>query len=235
VGCEVNGLSVIVPSRKDENLRLCLAAVRKHEPDLRIIVVDDGLQTWEWAKYMPLDRRQGVKPFVFSRAINQGIAAAGQGDVVILNDDALLESPGGFKALQRAAAENPGYGLVSATTDVAGNTQQFRQKADGVRVCSRTPGNSFATVAFVCVLIPRRTINAVGLLDTRFGGMTPAGKRIYGYEDNDYCRRVSDAGLQIAIHDGCYVEHSAMPSTFRSEPYDMEAARQIYIEKWGKM
>jgi hypothetical protein len=54
---------------------------------------------------------------------------------------------------------------------------------------------------------PRRTVERVDLLDARFTS--------YGWEDNDYCRRVRMDGLQIGIFDAklrrlairvCYVE-----------------------------
>ena len=171
----MNRLSVIVPSRNESNLRACISAIRAAGETCRIIVVDDGLPIdmqpsgcW-WCDNDPMLRLEGISPFCFSRNVNLGIQAAGDSDVCICNDDALLESPGGFSLLQRAAEEHPEYGLISATTNLAGNPAQWRMKDGGMRTCPNpTPGNSFATVAFVCVLIPRRTIDAVGLLDERF-------------------------------------------------------------------
>jgi len=90
----------------------------------------------------------------------------------------------------------------------------------------------------VCVLIPRRTIETVGLLDERFGGLTANGQRIYGWDDNDYCRRVRNAGLKIGIHDGCYVDHGSLKSTFRGDPRaagDISAGRELYLAKWGDL
>ena len=244
----MTGLSVVIPSKTAANLSACVAAIWKHEPDragLRIIVIDDGL---DWRTVMPdgqpynapgaaliparlLQMVDGIKPFIFARNCNLGIKAAGDDSVILLNDDALLESPGGFTLLQRAAEEHPEYGLISATTDVAGNTAQWRREGGRLRTCpSPTPGNSFSTVAFVCVLIPRRTIETVGLLDERFDpGM---------FEDNDMCRRIAQVRLKIGIHDGCLVNHSRLQPTFRASPTvgaDLERARQIYLKKWGSM
>ncbi len=247
----MSGLSVIIPSRTAGNLIACADAVRKHEPHVRIIVIDDGLNRFDapqefdvsaWINRMqPIEHLLGVQPFIFARNVNLGIQRAGDDDVVLLNDDALLEDHFGLTGMQYAAQQDSRLGLVSATTNLAGNPAQLRRA--GARACrecpSPTPGNSFATVAFICVLIPRRTINAIGLLDERFGGTTPEGKRIYGYCDGDYCRRVHLAGLKIGIHDGCYLDHNKLPSSFRSPssdpPIDMEAARQIYLKKWGHM
>ncbi len=131
--------------------------------------------------------------------------------------------------MQKFALTTSGIGLVSATTNHAGNPEQHRRAQEGVRILSgNTPGNSFPTVAFVCVLIPRWIIDFVGLLDERFApGM---------YEDNDYCRRLLPAQLKIAVHDGCYVDHGSLQPTFRADPRvgaKLEAARKIYLDKWG--
>lgn len=239
----MNELSVIIPSKAESNLRACISAMRKAGETCRIIVVDDGVDWVQWELAAEMRARwnvkvvAGVKPFIFARNVNLGIKAAGEDDVILLNDDALLETPGGFTAMHHAAQEHREYGLISAATNVAGNPAQGRQRnAHGLRTCpSPTPGNSFATVAFICVLILREVIARVGLLDERFGGMTPDGKRIYGYEDNDYSRRLHLAGLKIGIHDGCFVNHAKLPSNFRGEPHSLQAARDIYLEKWGTM
>jgi GT2 family glycosyltransferase len=63
-------------------------------------------------------------------------------------------------------------------------------------------------VCFICVLIPRRTINLIGMLDERY--------ECYSHQDDDYCFRIRKAGLEIGIHDGCFVDHASLKSTFRS-------------------
>lgn len=239
----MNRLSVVIPSKSLPNLLPCIAAVRQHEPSLPIYVIDDGLPDRSVVEAIMID---GPKPFIFARNMNLGIVAAGEDDVVLLNDDALLESPGGLTLMQKFANEHPDVGLVSASTNVAGNPEQFRKSHDPNRpipyqqriLMRATPGNSFPTVAFIAVMIPRRTIEVVGLLDERFGGTTAAGRPIYGHEDNDYCRRVSILGLKIAVHDGCYVDHSKLKSTFRGSPTgpgDCDASREIYLNKWKTM
>ena len=81
-------------------------------------------------------------------------------------------------------------------------------------------------VCFVCVYIPRTTIERVGLLDERYVD--------YGSEDDDYCLSVRKAGLKIGIHDGCYVEHGKLPSTFRSgRNADIRPNKARLRDKWG--
>jgi GT2 family glycosyltransferase len=232
--------TVIIPSRNAQNLVPCVEAVREHEPDAAIVVIDDGLyfgadsvhsRRWIRSK-KPIYFIEGRKPFAFARNINRGIRATGPGfrDVVLLNDDATLESPGGFSLMQAAAAEDENLGLVSATTNVCSSPVQYPAGTGHVRGASRAPGMSIPAVAFVCVLIPGRTIARVGMLDERFTA--------YGWEDTDYCRRLHDARLWVGIDDRCFVDHSRLTSTFRGSPRaagDIAEGRRIYLEKWGTL
>lgn len=213
-----------------------MVAIRSAEANCRVILVDDGVAFGAMEINDPqpafdgMERVFGEKPFAFPRNVNIGIKAAGDDDIVILNDDALLETSGGFSRLQRAAEEHPEYGIISATTNVAGNPSQ-KPHGIGLREECRT-------VAFVCVYVPRSTIEKVGIMDERFGGPTPAGKRIYGFCDNDYCRRVREAGLKIGIHDGCFVDHGSLRSSFRGDPHaagDISAGMELYQAKWGDL
>jgi GT2 family glycosyltransferase len=169
----------------------------------------------------------GVKPFCFSRNCNLGIKACDT-DVILLNDDALLETPFGFQQLSECSKAHPDFGVISAVTNVAGNLAQNPRNV-GLREEART-------LAFICVYIPRKTIELVGLMDERFGGLDAHGQPIYGYCDNDYCRRVRNAGLKLGIFDDCFVDHASLKSTFRGDAKacgDTSAGRELYRQKWG--
>jgi hypothetical protein len=98
-----------------------------------------------------------LHPCPLAEPIACGDSLAGGRDIVLLNDDALLQTSGGFTLLQKAAAEDPEYGLIAAACNNVGNENQF-PKGIGLREDPRM-------VCFVAVLIPRRTIDLVGLLD----------------------------------------------------------------------
>jgi GT2 family glycosyltransferase len=66
----------------------------------------------------------GAKPFIYARNCNLGIRMAGSGAVVLLNDDALLETVGGFTAMQRAGELHPEFGVIGAVTNVTGQPLQ---------------------------------------------------------------------------------------------------------------
>src|SRR5580692_11215509 len=160
--------SVIIPSRKASNLVPCVEAVRRAEPTAEILVIDDGID-WSAAWHLkPIVKViEGVKPFVFARNMNLGIQACA-GDVILLNDDALLETPFGFHELEEASLAHLEYGVISAVTNVVGNLAQ-QPRDMGLREEPRS-------LAFVCVYIPRATIDRIGLLDERFTS--------YGWDDN---------------------------------------------------
>ena len=216
--------AVVIPSRNAHNLEACVSAKLAMEPGqpIRLIIVDDGLRA------LPQCCKGGtviggIRPFVFARNCNLGIKEALRDPncegVILLNDDALLRSPGGFSLLARAAEQNPEYGVIGAVTNVTGQPLQF-PKGIGLRQVPH--------IAFVCVYIPLTTIEKVGMLDPRFTG--------YGWEDNDYTHRVNLAELKVCVHDGCYVDHGSLTSTFRGNPRtlaDIEPGRKIFNEKWG--
>lgn len=205
-------LTVVIPSKNIDNLAACIEAVRKHEPNVRLIVVDDGIE-WEdeesrikrhWREHDIV--LKGIEPFCFARNVNLGIKEAGTADVILLNDDALLKTPSGFGLLQQAAAENGEFGVIAAVTNNVNNRRQ-QQQGVGLRQEPKM-------VCFVAVFISRATIDAVGLLDERFVGYVD-NEKVYGGEDDEMCYRVRAAGLKIGIHDGVFVDHGSLRSTFR--------------------
>lgn len=216
------GFAVVVPSKTATNLLACIAYIRPSESKAHIIVVDDGLAGY------PVDVCviQGEKPFCYAANCNLGISTAFMDPectgVILLNDDALLMTPGGFSNLAQLSTEHPEVGILSATCNRVGNPNQ---KPDRFRLAFRYDP---CVLAFVCVYIPRTTVEKLGMLDERFVA--------YGCEDCDYCKRVLDADLKLGITETCFVDHRSLPSSFRSsgnKPSLSRLGRQIYFEKHG--
>lgn len=230
----MNALSVVIPSRNAVNLAACVNAVWQHDPGVRIIVVDDGV---DWNRCIDLaptfncgaiitQSVKGEKPFIFARNANIGIRAAGTDDVILLNDDALLQTYCGFTAMQFAASNAPEYGILASTSNNVGNAAQMP-------VCAALPTrggirDEGRTLCFIAVLITQKCRDIVGLLDERFVG--------YGLDDDDYSLRVRNAGLKLGIFDGCYVDHGSLTSSFRGPAGaggDFTPNMKLFIEKWG--
>ena len=220
--------SIIIPSRNIDNLTACVKALRAAGETARVIVIDDldPVPSRSELEFAGLDLSSdlvlmGVDPFVYARNCNLGIMAAEDDNIVLLNDDALLDD-GTFKDL---ASADQKWGVIAATTNVTGHAKQYRREFYRIRA------RAVDVAAFVCVYIPRHTIDTVGLLDERFTS--------YGGEDIDYCLRVREAGLEVGVSDYCYVDHSKLRSTFRpwregnSGGGDIRESNRIGREKWG--
>jgi glycosyltransferase involved in cell wall biosynthesis len=238
--------SIIIPSKNISNLQACVACICAAHETARIIIVDDfafdatatflqdvgdkpeQLSECTWIK--------GVKPFVFARNINLGIAAAGDDDVILLNDDALLKTHLGFSWLAASANDSPEYGILAAAVDGAcGCEEQKVQPGTRVRPVKHH------TVVFIAVYIRREVLTAMmstpgrvahantWWLDERYEG--------YGYDDDDMCERVRQLGLKLGVFDGCIVDHGSLPSSYRgtgsASSTDLAPNRARFIEKWG--
>jgi hypothetical protein len=216
-------------------------AVRYYEPDCQIVIIDDGVDLnelrskREWSGALEgCYLLAGKKPFNFARNCNMGIRSAGQRDIVLLNDDALMRSPEGFHVAQKAAEGDLDLGCIGATTNITGQILQKPQN-QGLRIIHH--------IAFVCVFIPRRAINRLkeyqrihpdtyrqqdGLLDERYC-------LDYGVEDRDYCEMLTRAGMKVAVHDKCYVDHSRLTSSYRGRPQAAGRSvqnRALFLEKY---
>jgi GT2 family glycosyltransferase len=87
---------------------------------------------------------------------------------------------------------------------------------------------SMRTLAFFCVMFPRRVYEHVGPLDEDFG--------LGFFEDDDYCRRIEQAGWRIMCAEDVFVHHHLSASfgklgKGRGELLKMN--QKIYEAKWG--
>jgi GT2 family glycosyltransferase len=237
-----NSYSVIIPSRNIGNLTKCVSTLRAMGEVGRIIVVWDGntRDTDEWfdsdETKGPLMIDEGRAPFVFARNINIGIRAAGADDVVLLNDDALLQTPAGFLNLRIQAQQYPEFGAIcpSFTPGSVGTPNLVWRGRPSL-------AEEKVMLVFACVYIPRSTIDKVGLLDERFavnaGG---PGSRGYGLEDDDYSLRIRQAHMKLGVYDGVLVDHvpesTGLQSTFRHDPehpHDVRAHEELFVNIHG--
>lgn len=219
-GEEVSKFTVVIPSKDAQNLEACLKAVYQFEPGCDVVVVDDGLERFPRGPQYVM----GEKPFCFAKNINIGIQAVSKDrDVILMNDDALLKTPGGFSGLASYSRTWPEFGLIAPVSDGVGNPNQ--QPTD-IRPTAMIRSET-RMVCFVCVYIPRTTLDVVGLLDERYVG--------YGLDDDDYCFSVRKAGLKLGICDACHMNHSTLTSTFRGHGKDapFTGNMKLFIEKWG--
>jgi len=189
--------------------KACVGALRRltEHPSWRIIAVDNGSTdgTVEWLGGVEgLTVIANPRNLGFSKACNQGIAAAGpDDDVVLLNSDLEVLDPAWLTTLQATAygAADVGVvgcrlvdggGLISHLGSYMPPLSLFGQQLGGLELdigqAQRTrPAES---VVFAQVYLTRQCIDRVGVLDEDFFSY---------FEDADYCVRVRKAGLQVVF------------------------------------
>jgi GT2 family glycosyltransferase len=236
-------VSVVIPTHDNlVFLRLCLESLLANAGALalEVVVVDNGSGDGT-ADYL---RRLGpqVRPIVnaenrgFAAAINQGIAAARGDAIVLLNDDTVVPP----EALERLVAhlDDPAVGLVGASSNRAGNEAEVPDAdyATYRELLGYAAGEVGAglldvrTVALFCAALPRRVVDAVGVLDERFGrGL---------FEDDDYAERVRRAGLRVAVATDAFVHHFGQASIGKLAQNDeygplFHGNRRRFERKWG--
>ncbi|MDG2148802.1 MAG: glycosyltransferase [Planctomycetota bacterium] len=246
-------VSVVVLSYNNVDLlKACLHSLEKYSsyPNLELIVVDNAsddatrafLAEYETAR--PLANVGDVKVIFneenlgFAAGNNVGIKQAKGEYVILLNNDTYV-TRGWVLDMIRHLRLDPGLGLVGAVTNNIGNEAKIdidyadmNEMASAARTYTMAHASesiSVNCVAFFCVGMRRSLIDAVGLLD-----------EVYArgfFEDDDYCNRVRQAGLRVAIADDVFVHHhlsasfGAIDQTERQQLFDEN--KRIYESKWG--
>lgn len=214
-------------------------------PNLEVILVDNA-STDETLEELERFERRDQRVRVIRNEENLGFAAgnnvgivASTGDYVILLNNDTYVTRGWVRDLIRPLMQDPDLGLVGPLTNNIGNEQKINihysdmQQMASVsrRFTRRRLRQRFPTenLAFFCVALSRKTIDRVGLLDEAYG-------RGF-FEDDDYCQRVSAAGMKIAVADDVFVHHhlSASFNALGSEEKaaQMERNKAIYESRWG--
>jgi GT2 family glycosyltransferase/glycosyltransferase involved in cell wall biosynthesis len=240
--------SIIIPTHNNLRLtRLCLDAVFRTTtwPNYEAIVVDNASADETPAYLRDLMARCGSVRCVFNernegfaRASNQGIVAASGEYLVLLNNDTVV-TRGWLTSMIRYLESHPDAGMIGPATNLAGNEARItvayanldemeafaeiytREHEDQVR--------DLAMLGFFCVVIPRRVLDQVGLLDERFGlGM---------FEDDDLSLRVRRAGYRLVCTDGAFVHHFHS-ATMRGQGEQeylrlFETNKAKFEQKWG--
>ncbi len=242
-------VSIVVVTYNNLDLtKLCLASIDAETSGVRyeIIIVDnastDGSPSY--LENFSLNRLD-VKLILnqdnsgFSKANNQGLAAA-QGDyLVVLNNDTVV-TRGWASSLIRHCRKDSTIGLIGPVTNNIGNEAKIHieyESLDDMPSKAREYtlahlGETFDinTLAFFCVMITRKAYEQVGNLDEAFG--------LGFFEDDDYCRRIEQAGYRLVCADDVFVHHN-LSASFNKLGQERKQElftrnKAIYEAKWGK-
>ena len=241
-------VSVIVLAFNNLELtRACLESIEAQSnwPNLEVIVVDnassDGTREFlrEWERGG--DGRKAIlndDNLGFAAGNNVGLAAASGNYLILLNNDTYV-TKNWIRTLVNHLARNPGIGIIGPVTNNIGNEARVDVRYEDMRgmrsaaaaYTRRHAGEllPIRTVAFFCVAMPRSTYETVGSLDPAFG--------VGFFEDDDYCRRVEAAGLDVACAEDVFVHHHLSASF---DKLNAEARQQLFLRnkaiyeaKWG--
>jgi GT2 family glycosyltransferase len=175
----------------------------------------------------------------FAPACNQGLAAAEGEIVVLLNNDTIVP-PGWLSGLTRHL-DDPAIGMVGPTTNRCGGGAQvfadYRTYAEMLEFArDRTAAEAgsepteIGVVEMFCAALRREVVDEVGPLDERF--------EIGMFEDDDYVRRVREAGYRVVCAADLFVHHFGEASLGALAPDGrygevFHANRRRFEEKWG--
>jgi len=201
-GLVLSPVETLIPSCTDQFLGPLLVSMENSEPGSTqfVIVGDNGLSqacrdAWPNVRFIEIK-----KPFVFAKAINTMAALADPAaDLFILNDDTEIKTIHWRTILQMSIARHreAKWGMLSVQID--GGVGNEEQKVRGLNPDEIV--ESTKTICFVAVAVPREVWNLVGQLDETFVG--------YGYDDDDYNRRVKAVGYKCGVMGGTVVKHGA--------------------------
>jgi GT2 family glycosyltransferase len=239
---------VIVVYTDVARLRMCLESVfsKTNYPNYEVVVVDNsGAMSVrellsEQARQRPnLKLVFNERNLGFPRAVNVGIEAAGACHyLALLNDDTVVTR--GWLGRLLRHLETPGIELVGPVTNWAGNEARIEvdyETVDEMEEFATTYTRRYENVAWdipmlalYCAVMRRELLDRLGWLDERFGiGM---------FEDDDFSRRVREAGGRVVCAEDVFIHHWGRSSFGVMEEgayrrlFDENRAK--FEEKWGE-
>lgn len=235
--------SIVIPCWNGAELtRACVRSLQQQQGDhdLEILLVDNASQD-DTAELGRLDGRIRVlrQPHNrgFAGGVNQGLAAAHQPFVLVLNNDTRA-APNLLSELHRVLASDPRIGAVAPVSNhVKGDARLElgdlgRDDSTRAELAAELQNQPVAlqdvdSLSGLCLLVPRRVFDTVGGFDERFG----AGN----FEDDDWCLRLRLHGQRLVIARRAFLHHEGH-ATFRALGLDYRAElahrRAQFEAKW---
>jgi len=218
-------ISVIIPNYNGASyLEPCLDSVllQSAGPDIEIVLIDngstDGSVAWVRERFPSVRVIANAENLGFTRAVNQGIAAASGELLLLLNNDTVMQ-PGSLLKLQRslesfgdeAAGVQPlllwtgdpeiidSAGIAIGPRFVAWDDLRGQPRAS-----APTEEREIFGVCFACALLRRSVFDRCGLLDPDFYAE---------WDDVEFCLRARWHGYRFfLIHEACVLHHRSPTS-----------------------
>jgi len=232
---------IIIPIWNQPGLtQRCLESVAAATEGYRLILVDNGSEAetrhlLEAAARRDPDRMQIIRNaenLGFIKAVNQGLRASRAPYICLLNNDTVV-TPGWLTEMTAVAAHDAGIGLINPSSNTLGYTPDT-PTPDGILAyaaalaASRGHTREIAMGVGFCLLIKRAVVDAVGLLDERYG--------MGNFEDADFSLRAQAAGWRCVQAVGAYVYHEEKASFKHQAGWQtaFQANQRLFAQQWGR-
>jgi GT2 family glycosyltransferase len=238
-------VSIIIPTRDaPEVFERCLKSIftKTSHPNFEVVVMDNettDARSLQLMEEYPVRRLAFPGPFNFSRANNQGVAAATGEFLVFLNNDTEVITDDWLQHLLYYA-EQPDVGAAGAllayddmTVQHAGVALGIRGTADhtmrrfpievdgyaGSLACAR----EVSAVTGACLMIRKALFEEIGGFNEHF---------FTAYQDVDLCLRLRARGLRVIYNPQALLLHHE--SISRQSYYDM-IDRMLLLDQWEEV
>jgi GT2 family glycosyltransferase len=227
---------VVVTFNTESTNAKCLESVlRSLGATDELIVVDNASSdsTADYLRTLKDPRIQAVlnqKNVGYSIGMNQGLRLAKGEHVVMLNPD--TQVPPRWLERMRAHFRDARVGAVGPVSDRAGGCQRFEfylpeelkgafgvdELGEAIYTANAGKALEAKTLIGFCLMVGRRAIDAVGLLDEDL---------VLGNDDLEYCWRLRNAGFKVVAATDVFVHHEEQVS-FKTVP--SETTRKMVQE-----
>lgn len=239
--------AIIIACHNISNItRRCLESIDRNTSfPYRVIVVDNGsdqrtrdyLNSIEGIDLIEMCYNSGV-----AKARNEGIKKAQEMEdveYICLLDNDVEVYEGWLEALVRHLNSNENFGMVGPVTTSATGPQSMVKTSwvgkyshdEIISILSNRGAGESQEIKYLnrfCQVFPKKLIQSIGYLDESFG--------LIGWEDQDFCRRITNAGLKLSVLKNVFVFHQGHSTcTYNSMPYFklLQDAARKYHEKWN--
>ncbi len=233
---------IIISYNSLKKTKDCIESIRKNdiEGTYEIIVVDnassDGSREWllEYKNESDIKIMCNEENRGFPIACNQGIKMAEpENDIFLLNNDAIV-TPKSVFWLRMGLYSDENVGVTGSVSNCAGNHQavfieehtmeKFEEYAFSNNVLMESPYEMKVYLIGFAMMIKRKALDEVGLLDTRF---TPGT-----FEDVDYGVRMNQASWKVMLCKNSFIIH--MSKDNENTWYKVYGInKNKFKEKWG--
>jgi len=238
---------IIVTCNQLEDTARCLESIEKNTAgavSYRYVFVDNNSTDGTLEHLKKFDSSvliENKEDVGLAKAVNQGLKKAGADYVALLSSGAVV-TPNWLDILVGHLEDDPRAGAVGPMSNAAGTVQhdgawsaetgpdEVSEYGRDFHARGRGRTAEYHRVAGFCMVMRSRLVSEIGYLDEEFGSGP--------FCDDDYCRRIRNAGHGILVAGDVFVYHeggAALPRAGGSgadSPFLEQKNRDYFLRKW---